>query len=214
MPLRGRGLAAAASLLLAVPLAAGCSAGFNNASQQINPNTGAGSVGSIKINNVWVVTDPNTGNAEIVAAVANTGQSTDTLERVTATNVLATVSGQDASEATTGISVSGDSVAIPGGQSVSFGQSAQPELELADVNFAPGLLSQVTFTFEQAGTVTVTAQIQPNSTGLFKEYNPDAGITPTAVPTTAAPTPTGTATGTPTATVTATGTPSATPTRS
>jgi hypothetical protein len=215
-PLRGRGLAAAACLLLAVPLAAGCSAGFNNASQQINPNSGAGSVGDIKINNVWVVIDPTTGNAEIVAAVANTGQSTDTLERVTATNVPASVSGQDASEATTGISVSGNSVTIPAGQAVSFGQSANPELELADANFAPGLLSQITFTFEQAGSVTVTAQIQPNTTGLFKEYNPDAGITPTAVPTTPPPTPTSTVTGTPTAggTATATGTPIATPTQS
>ena len=210
-PLRGRKLAAAASLLLAVPLAAGCSAGFNDASQQINPNSGAGSVGSIKVNNVWVVIDPTTGNAEIVAAVANTGQSTDTLERVTATNVPATVSGKDGSEATTGISVSGNSVTIPGGQSVSFGQSAEPVLELADADFAPGLLSQITFTFEQAGSVTVTAQIQPDN-GLFKEYNPNAGITPTAVPTTAPATPTGTASGTPTGAATATATGTANPT--
>jgi hypothetical protein len=209
-PLRGRRLAAAGGLLLVVPLAAGCGAGFDNASQQVKPNSGAGIVGNIRVNNVWVVVDPATGNAEVIGAVANTGSSADTLQRVTATNIVAKVSGSDASTSTTGITVAGDSVSIPGGQSVSFGQSGNPELGLADVDFQAGLLSQVTFTFAQAGSVTVTAQIQPNN-GQFADYNPN-GAVPEAIPmiTYASPTAiasgTATSTGTPTSTPTATGT--------
>jgi hypothetical protein len=198
-PLRGRRLSAAAAALLAVPLAAGCAAGFNATTQQIKPNSGSGAVGGVKVNNVWVIVDPNTGNAEVIGAVANTNSSTDTLTGVTATNVPAKITGKDAAESTTGITVSGDSVTIPGQQSVSFGQPGRPDLELPGAAFQPGLLSQVTFTFAQAGSVTVTAQIQANS-GLWASYNPNSAVTPTAKPTTAPATPTGTATATGTAT--------------
>jgi hypothetical protein len=216
-PLRGRRLAAATGVLLAVPLAAGCAAGFSSTTQQIKPNSGFGQVGGMKVDNVWVVVDPATGNAEIIGAVANTGTGADTLTRVTATNIPAKVAGTEADEASTGISVGGDSVAIPGGQSVSFGQTGSPELELAKATFEAGLLSQVTFTFAQAGSVTVTAQIQPN-TGLFADDNPNSGIPkpkPTPVITTATATGTATPASTPTgtATATATATPTATKTK-
>ena len=211
-PLRGRRLAATSVLLLTVPLAAGCGAGFNAASQQVKANSGAGSAGALKVNDVWVVVDPTTGNAEVVGAVANTGSSTDTLVSVSATNIPATVSGTDAASSTTGISVGSDSVSIPGGQSVSFGETGQPALGLADANFQAGLLSQVTFTFAQAGAVTVTAQIQPDS-GIFAGYDPNAAVPakPTVAPTpssspTATANPSGTATPTDTATATATAT--------
>ena len=217
-PLRGRKLASAAALGLTALLATGCSAGFDAASQQVHPNAGAGAVGDIKINNVWVVIDPATGNAEIIGSVANTGSATDTLESVSATNLPATVSGTDASAPTTGISVSGNSVGVPGGQSVNFGQAGNPELELSDAAFQTGRLSQVTFTFAQAGAVTVTAQVQPNN-GQFAGYNPNPAVTatppaPTTPPVTATATATqtGTATGSATSTATATGTP--TPTHS
>jgi len=212
-PLRSRRLAGAAGLLLAVPLAAGCSAGFNASSQQVKPNSGAGQVGNFKVNNVWVIVDPTTGNAEVIGAVTNTGQSADALESVTATNMPATVSGKDATESTTGIAVSGNTVTIPAGQSVSFGQSGRPELELGNATFAPGLLSQVTFTFAQAGAVTVTAQIQPN-TGLFGEYNPNPPATPKPVATAVAATATSTATGSATTSPTGTPTPTTTATQS
>ena len=206
-PQRGRGLAATAGLLLAVPLAAGCGAGFNAASQQVKANSGAGSIGAMKVNDVWVVVDPTTGNAEIVGAVANTGTSTDSLVSVSATNLPATLTGTDASSATTGISVSGSSVAIPAGQSVSFGETGQPALGLSDANFQAGLLSQVTFTFAQAGAVTVTAQIQPD-TGVFAGYSPDSAVPPK--PTTPPPTPSASATANPSGTATPSGTPSST----
>lgn len=208
-PLRGRGLAATTALLLAVPLAAGCGAGFNAASQQVKANSGAGSVGSMKVNDVWVVVDPTTGNAEVVGAVANTGTGADSLVSVSATNIPATLTGTDASSATTGISVGGSSVSIPGGQSVSFGESGQPALGLPDANFQTGLLSQVTFTFAQAGAVTVTAQIQPD-TGLFAGYSPNGAVP--AKPTTPPPTPSASATANPSGTATPTGAASATAT--
>lgn len=213
-PLRGRRLAAAAGVLLAVPLAAGCAAGFDSTTQQIKPDAGAGQVGDIRVNNVWVVVDQATGNAEVIAAVANGGSGSDTLTGVTATNMPAKVAGTEADAASTGISVDSGSVSIPGGQSVSFGQTGSPELELADAGFQTGLLSQVTFTFAQAGSVTVTAQIQPN-TGLFADDDPNSGIpkpTPTPVMTTAISTTSATDSPTSTPTGSATGTPTVTPT--
>ena len=212
VPLRGRRLAAAAGVLLAVPLAAGCAAGFDATTAQIKPDAASGQVGDIKVDNVWVVVDQTTGNAEIVGAVTNTGTDPDTLTGVTATNIPAKITGTDATSATTGITVGGDSVTLPGGRSLNFGDTGSPELELANATFQPGLLSQVTFTFAQAGSVTVTAEIQPNS-GLFDEYDPNAGIPTTPPPppvVTATPTSTSTATGS--ATTTATATPTSTKT--
>lgn len=205
-PLRGRRLAAAAGVLLAVPLAAGCAAGFDATTSQVKPDAASGQVGDVKVDNVWVVVDQNTGNAEIVGTVTNTGSATDTLTGVTATSTPAKIAGTEANTASTGITVGADSVSVPAGESVGFGNSGSPELELANASFKPGLLSQVTFTFAQAGSVTVTAEIQTN-TGLFTEYDPNAGIPTTPPPppvVTATPTPTSPATGSASAAATAT----------
>ncbi|HEV2640860.1 MAG TPA: hypothetical protein VGX23_37425 [Actinocrinis sp.] len=213
-PPRVRRAAAATGVLLAAALAAGCAAGFDATTQQIKPNAGSGQAGPVKVDNVWLIVDPASGNAEVVGAVTNTGTDADTLTGVTATNAAAKLTGTDAATATTGITVGAGTVAIPGGESVSFGETGNPQLELAGVDFQAGVLAQVTFTFAQAGAVTVTAQVEPDS-GLFAEYNPNSGIpTPTPTPTapTTAATPTAPASATGSATGTATGAASATPT--
>lgn len=211
------GLIAAA--LLALPLAAGCGAGFNAASQNVRPNSGSGVDGKLLINNVWVVLDPATGNAEVIGAVANTGVNSDRLTSVQASGTTATVRAPSPAAVAAaplplrGVAVVGDTVSVAGGASVSFGRLGRPELEIAGGSFVPGRVSQVTFDFATAGPVTMNALIMPN-TGLFAEYDPNAGNpisqpTPTPTP---RPTATGTATATPTATGTATGTASAKPT--
>jgi len=149
------------------PLAAACGAGFNAAALEVKPNSGAGAVGSLKVNNVWVVVDPATGNAEVIGAVANSGSDTASLTGVQVGDALAQL--RSASDVT----ATAASASIAAGQSVSFGQPGQPEIELTGSPLTPGNLTQVTFSFGSVGTVAVTAQIETN-TGLFAEYDPNA----------------------------------------
>ena len=168
---RGRaGLAVAAVVAVVTPLAAACGSGFNSAALDVKPNAGAGAVGSVKINNVWVVVDPASGNAEVIGAVANTG-STDLDWPSVQVNGNST-QFQMASGAETAVA---SNTGIPAGQSVSFGLTGQPQIELTGGSLKAGNLTQVVFSFGSIGNVTITAQIEPN-TGLFADYNPDAVV--------------------------------------
>jgi hypothetical protein len=61
---------------------------------------------------------------------------------------------------------------IAAGQTAYFGQPGQPQIEFSAAGLKVGDLAKVTFSFGDAGTVTVQAQIQPN-TGDFADYNPN-----------------------------------------
>ena len=169
---RGRaGLAVAAVLAVVTPLAAGCGAGFDSAALIVKPNSGAGTVGAVKINNVWVIVDPATGAAEVIGAVTNTGSTDLSWPSVQVDNITAQI--QPPSSATPVAGSAASTSGIPAGQSVSFGEPGQPGVMLSDSSLAPGNLTQVTFSFGSVGNLTITAQIQRN-TGLFAAYNPDA----------------------------------------
>jgi len=213
----GRRPALLAAAMLAVSLASGCAAGFDAQSQNVRPNSGAAKDGSLVINNVWVVVDPTTGNAEVIGSVANTGTLTDRLTSVQASGDTATVHAASPAAVAAapfqfrGVSVANDAVVIGSQASVSFGRLAGPELEITGGAFKLGGIVPVTFDFAVAGPATMNAQIMPN-TGLFAGYDPNAANpvpTPTPTPTPTAK-PTGTATATPTATGTSTATATAT----
>jgi hypothetical protein len=200
---RGR-LGWAAAALLTVPLAAGCGAGSDAASLRVEPNSGAGTVGNLAINNVWVVVDPTSGNAEVLGAITNNGGA-DQLTSVQAAGSPATFRPPASTATTTalsqGVTTTAGSVSVGAGSFVSFGQPGSPELEIPDSTVTPGTNVQVTFTFASAGSVSITALVQPN-TGLFGEYNPNpATPTPSPIPVlptgTLKPTATGTTTASP-----------------
>lgn len=158
---------------------AGCGAGFNAASLDMTPRSGAARIGSFRINNVWVVMDPVTRNAEIIGAVANTARrpQSDQLLSVTADGMPATIrpAAPEAIAAALpkeGVSISGNTVTIAGGSAISFGRPGRPGLEISNVPFTLGHLTQVEFEFAQAGRATVTTLIMP-PTGLFAHYNPN-----------------------------------------
>ena len=172
---RGRaGLAVAAVLAVVTPLAAGCGAGFNEAALIVKPNSGAGTLGAVKINNVWVIVDPSSGAAEVIGAVANTGSTDLSWPSVQVDSISARIQPAFSSGSGAGAGSSiGTAATIPAGQSVSFGEPGQPLIQLSDSSLTPGNLTQVIFSFGSVGNVTITAQIQSN-TGLFAAYNPDA----------------------------------------
>jgi hypothetical protein len=212
VPQRRGHLGWAVAALLTLPLAAACGAGYSAASENVKPNSGAGTAGDLKVENVWVVVDPATGNAEVIGAISNSGASADQLTSVQAADSPATVRPPTSTATTTamtqGVSVADGSVSVGPGSLVSFGQPGSPELDIPDSSLTPGTNAQVTFTFAAAGPVTVTALVQSN-TGQFADYDPNTP-TPTPTPTkakhTATATGPATATGTTTATATATST--------
>ncbi len=163
------GLAVAAVLAAVTPLAAGCGAGFNTASLEVKPNAGAGTVGAVKVNNVWVIVDPATGNAEVIGGVANTGSAELGWPTVqvdgSSAQIMPTSNGGSAAAAS----------GIGAGQAVNFGEPGAPQIELPNSKLTPGGLTHVTFGFGSVGTVKITAQIQSN-TGLFADYDPDAAV--------------------------------------
>jgi hypothetical protein len=159
------------------PFAAACGAGFNSAAEDVKPNAGAGEVGAVRVNNVWVIVDPATGNAEVIGAVSNSGTSDLSWPTVQIGDNSAQIqaASSSASASADPAMASASASGIPAGNEVSFGEPGAPQIELASSNLTPGGLTQVTFGFGSVGTVTVTAQIQSN-TGLFADYNPDAAV--------------------------------------
>lgn len=172
---RGRaGLATAAVLLTVAPLATACGAGFNSAATQVQPNAGSGSTGSLKINNVWVVVDPNSNNAEVIGAVSNNGSADVNWPNVQVDDASAQIVAGGASGSPSTGTAAGSAAAqsIAAGQTAYFGQPGQPQIEFSAAGLKVGDLAKVTFSFGDGGTVTVQAQIQSN-TGQFADYNPN-----------------------------------------
>jgi hypothetical protein len=210
---------AAAALLTGV-LATGCGAGFNASSVAVRPNSGTAQNGILKVNNVWVVVDPATRNAEVIGAIANTSRSADRLTSVKAGGLPAVVRPAtplpiDLGRPVLGVTVEGDTVLLAGRAAVSFGEPGGPELELPDAPFGPGRFTRVEMDFQLGGPVSMNALVMAN-TGLFAQYNPN-GANPAGSSATPRPSATGSATpgataagaGSGTATGTATGTASA-----
>src|ERR1051326_8512171 len=116
---------------------AGCGAGFGSSSERVVPNSGSALLGSLRINGVVVVMDPATRAAEVVAAVANTGSGPDQLVSVTAGGSSAMVRPATSTSPLVGLpgnsfTVAGNTVTIPSGSAVSFGQPGRPSLQIAD----------------------------------------------------------------------------------
>lgn len=171
---RGRaGLAVAAVVATVTPFAAACGSGFNAAALQVVPNAGAATVGSLKLNNVWVVVDPASGNAEVIGSLANTGNEDLAWPTVQVGGTNAQIQQPSGAGAAGAVASNPGSSGVPAGQSVSFGLPGQPQIEVFGASLTPGNLTQVVFSFGSTGNVTITAQIQSN-TGLFADYNPDS----------------------------------------
>lgn len=177
---RGRAGLATFVAFVTIPLAAGCGAGFDAASQQVKPDAGSGTVGDLKVGNVWLIVDAGSGKAEVIGSVANTGTAEAQLTGVQADGTSATVR-PPASAPAPGYSAVGDSLTIAQGGSVNFGERGYPQLVMSGGSFTPGSLAQVTFTFAQGGALTVSAQIEPDQ-GLFAAYVPYVAPSPSPTP--------------------------------
>ncbi|MEU1195554.1 DUF461 domain-containing protein [Streptomyces sp. NPDC005813] len=215
-----RGALAAAAIAFSIASLAACGAGSNAQTLEVKPDNAATSVGTIKIQNATVITQPDlqsTGPAVISATIFNNGRTPQTLDSITVaeTNKTATISPAKGSGKLT----------IPAGGSVVIGGkgNASAVLDNSSEAVQDGNAQKVTFSFSSTGDVSLRAFVVP-AESYFSKWGPSdipaaPGASKTATATTkpsgsATGTPSGSATGKPTdaasssatATATATGT--------
>jgi len=141
-------------LTLALPLIAGCGAGFGAQTQQVYQPADGVTVrsGMVYVVNALVVTDGD-GNGTVVVALINQADEPDRLVSLTA-------------EATTGEPV--EVTPIPTDFELASGESVQSAetgtLRLSSPELEPGGLVTLTFEFEQAAPVSVEVPVLPQST--------------------------------------------------
>lgn len=107
------------------------------------------------------VANTGSGSGRLVSVTA--GGSSVTVRDATSTSPLAGLPGND-------VTIAGNSVIIPGGSAVSFGQPGRPSLRIADSSVVPGHFTRVEFGFAGIGQTAVNALVMSN-TGLFDSYN-------------------------------------------
>lgn len=141
----------------------------------------------MRVNGVVVVTDAAGDNAEVVAAVANTGRGPGRLTSVLANGYPAAIRPAASSAPIMDspgrdVALTGNSVTIAGGSAVSFGQPGRPALGIPGGSFVPGHFTQVEFGFAGVGQISVNALVMRN-TGLYSGYevSPAGSPTPSAL---------------------------------
>ncbi|WP_432587754.1 DUF461 domain-containing protein [Streptomyces sp. HD1123-B1] len=185
--LRRGALAAAAIVVSVAPLSA-CAAGNDAQTQEIKPDNAATSVGTIKIQNVNVVTQPDAkakGPAVVTGKIFNEGARNETLKAITLPGTSARVKLAPAKKGS-------GPIVVPAGGSVILGGKGNPSAVIANGREAAqdGNAERVVFDLSRTGDVPITAFVVP-ARSYFKEWGP------TEVPTATPGKPTGTPTGTP-----------------
>lgn len=201
----GRLLLGAGALALLIPAIAGCEAGDNAPTLEYHSaSSGAQkNVGDLRITNMFVLGAPSGStvasgsSAGLFLSIYNGGDSSDTLEKVSAPGWAPSVT------------LSGGPVALPANASPVNLTGPQPEVVLENLSkpLRGGSTLSVTLQFAHAGAVTLPVPIEPQSF-QWATFSPPAAAPPTPA-TPATPTATPTDTGTATAGATATASPTA-----
>ncbi|MGK5629258.1 DUF461 domain-containing protein [Streptomyces sp. URMC 123] len=165
-PSRRRGVLAAAALVLSIASLTACAAGNNADTLGVKPDNAATSVGSIKIQNANVITQPKGGDGPAVLSVTifNNGQKDETLEAVT-------LDGGAKAKLTP--AKGSDKLTVPaGGQLVIGGRDrASAVVENGKDAGKDGDAKPVTFDFSETGQIKLTAFVFP-AKSYFKDFGP------------------------------------------
>ncbi|MGW1781671.1 DUF461 domain-containing protein [Streptomyces sp. NPDC002143] len=165
-----RGAFAASAIAFSIASLAGCAAGNDSQTLEIQPDNAATSVGDIKLQNVLVITQPDmesTGPAVVSATVFNTGDHAQTLESIS-------VDGIDKSAELKPATGNGK-LTVPAGGSVVIGgaNNASAVLESSSEAVQDGNAQKVTFTFSDTGEVSLRAFVVP-AESYFSKWGPTA----------------------------------------
>ncbi|MFJ5892453.1 DUF461 domain-containing protein [Streptomyces californicus] len=186
--LRHGALAATATAFAIVSLSA-CAAGNNAETLKIRPDNAATSVGSIKVQNVNVITQPEGGEdgpAVVAATLFNEGTEREVLEAITLPGSSVQVTLQAAEG-------KGPIVVPAGGQVIIGGKgNAAAVIENSGEAGRNGDVQQVVFKLSRTGDIGLGASVFP-AEGFFKDFGPSPKAeAPAAKP---SPKPSGSASG-------------------
>lgn len=188
--------ALAAAIALPLALLAACGAGSDAQTLQVQPNTASVKVGDIEIQNVVVLTrSGGNGSASVTARIFNNGDVKQSLETLSIGSTQLRLSAPDG----------GQTLIVPAHGTILLGGKGNPSatVDHSSETVNDGEFQKVTFTFSDAGAVSVQAHVQP-ARGYYAPYGPSAkphrSATESASP--ISPSPSTPAVGTPTTTAT------------
>ncbi len=169
-----RGALAAVLAITIAPLAAACGAGSSPQTLEIKPDSVAASVGSIQIENAFIVTEPKGGGpAAITARVFNNGSTAQQLTSIT-------VHGATSPVKLTGRDGTPGPVTIPGGSAITLGGKGNPSAELAsDGGIVAGDFQHTVFDFSHTGQVSLSPSVVP-AARYFQPFGPIVMASPSA----------------------------------
>jgi hypothetical protein len=164
---------AAVLALTLVPVLSACSIGVNAGTTTQGPSgNGANansSSGDIALRGITIVTGPEKGtSATIIGTIVNQSLSQD--------DVLTAVSVTDPSGATVTVSGpdAGTTIPLPSGRptsAVRIGYNSDVKVDITGLTVAQSAYATVTFTFEKAGAVPVSAMAVP-AVGIYAGLGP------------------------------------------
>ncbi|WP_445280615.1 DUF461 domain-containing protein [Streptomyces sp. DSM 118148] len=162
-----RGALGAAAIAFSVASLAACGSGNDAQTLQIKPDNAATSVGSIKVQNATVITQPDltsTGPAVVSATIFNTGKTAETLQSIALPGTGKTAALHPAK---------GQSLTIPPMGSLILGGkgNASAVLESSRGAVRDGNAQKITFTFDKTGDVSLRAFVVP-ATSYFSGWGP------------------------------------------
>ncbi|MFF7982333.1 DUF461 domain-containing protein [Streptomyces sp. NPDC007901] len=170
-----RGALAASALAFSVASLAACGAGNNSQTLEIKPDNAATSVGTIKVQNATVITQPDltsTGPAVVSATIFNTGTEPETLQSivVAGTNKTAELHATK----TQPLTIQAGGRLILGGK-----DNASAVLPSSREAIQDGNAQKITFTFSKTGDVSLRAFVVP-AESYFTGWGPSAVPSPSA----------------------------------
>ncbi|MCX5411068.1 DUF461 domain-containing protein [Streptomyces sp. NBC_00059] len=173
------GALAATALVFSIAGLSACSAGNNAQTLQVRPDNAATAVGSLKIQNLNVITQPDheaEGPAVIAGTLFNDGPKREVLEKITLPGSNATVELKPAKG-------KGPLVVPAGGRVIIGGKdNASAVIENGRQVGADGSVQSVVFSFSETGDIQLGAAVVP-ATSFFESFGPSA------LPATKQPTP-------------------------
>ncbi|MFE5241101.1 MULTISPECIES: DUF461 domain-containing protein [unclassified Streptomyces] len=162
------GALAATALVFSIASLSACAAGNNAQTLQVRPDNAATAVGSLKIQNLNVITQPDheaEGPAVIAATLFNDGTKREVLEKITLPGSNAAVELKPAKG-------KGPVVVPAGGRLIIGGKdNASAVVENGRQVGADGSVQSVVFSFSETGDIQLGAAVVP-ATSFFESFGP------------------------------------------
>ncbi|MFF9310581.1 DUF461 domain-containing protein [Streptomyces sp. NPDC014748] len=164
-----RGALAAAAIAFSIASLAACGAGNDAQTLEVKPDNAAVTVGTIKVQNAVVITQPGTqtkGPAVISATIFNNDDHAQTLDAIR-------VDGGGTAQLTPAQGKGNGKLTVPAGGSLIIGGkgNASAALPSPGGNVADGNAQKITFTFSKTGDVSLRAFVVP-AESYFDKWGP------------------------------------------